>query len=108
VKANPFDDLDAADIEKMLVVLDGGQPEGIDTEEADQVHDAFKKAGLAGTLVIRVITSSQLPEEMAAYARRMYDAYTGAGLPEELVHGLVLGAVNAMGTKAGEAIGAAA
>lgn len=86
-------------------MVDGGQPEGVDAEEAAAVRAAFKKPGLAGALVIRVITSSRLPEEMAVYARRMFDAYTAVGLPAELVHGLVLNAINTMAAEVGQALG---
>lgn len=106
---NPLADLIDTDVDMLLKVLDGGDPSPLpeDVTEADltEIRDAFAKGPKLAVLVIRIITRSGVPEEMAAYARRMYDVYTDAGLPENIVAGLVTAAVNAMNVKAGEAVG---
>lgn len=105
-------DMDPGMVDALLTILDGGVPslpaeDMPSAEDLAEIRATFDTAPKLAILVVRIMTKSRIPEELAAYARRMYDAYTEAGLPENIVAGLVTSAVNAMSTKAGETAGSA-
>lgn len=91
------------DIRDLKIALDGGVPEGMTEEEAKEAREAMSAAvGVAG-LIVRGITESTLHAELAAYARRAYDAFTDAGLPADIVRELTVATVSGMAGRAQEA-----